>query len=211
MTALETRQQILKSDDFVMSELRRLQRLFELKGVIRYGEKRTEATNPESVAEHVFGMHVLFSYFWPLENPEQDWDEAKMRTMITYHDIEEVITGDTVGYLKTATHKAQGEEALEKILTEIPASLALAITDPLDEYEARKSQEALFVKAIDKIEPVVHVCNPEGKELLHRMGTTISQHHSIKLPYFEPFPVIRRFYDVVIDYMDQEGFFVPEA
>jgi putative hydrolase of HD superfamily len=211
MTAQDTKKEILASDEFVMEELRRLQRLFELKAEIRYGEERTDITNPESVAEHVFGMHALFSYFWPLEDPELRWDEAKMRTMITFHDIEEIITGDLIGYLKTAEDKAVGEEAMGKILKEIPSSLSRSITDLLHEYEARESKEAQFVKAIDKIEPVVHLCNPKGKELLHRMGTTITQHHSIKLPYFEPFSVIRRFYDVVISNMEKDGFFVPEA
>lgn len=99
------------------------------------------------------------------------------------------------------------EEARVSVLQSIPESMRTILTPILHEYEARETIEAKFVKAIDKIEPVVHLLNPIGKDLLNRMGTTRAQHDSIKLPYFKPFPVINRFYDVAIEKMDSEGYF----
>ncbi len=196
------------TEAFILGEIAKLQRIYELKQEIRYGESRTDATNPESVAEHVFGMHVLFEYFWPLEDPGKKWDQAKMRQMITFHDVDEIITGDKIGYLKTAADKAAEAHAHQQVMEEIPATLKNSIATVLSEYEERETVEAKFIKAIDKIEPVFHVFNPAGKELLHRMRTTREQHDSIKLPYFQPFPVIKRFYDVSIAKMVNDGYFV---
>jgi len=184
------------TDTFVVNEIMKLQRIFELKQEIRYGEARTDAANPESVAEHVFGMHVAFEYFWPLEDPEGKWDQAKMRQMITFHDIDEVVTGDKIGYLKTEADRAREAEAQQELLKEIPSTLRDSIAPILEEYEQKESIEARFVKAIDKIEPVIHILNPAGKALLGRNGTTVEQHDSIKLPFFQEFPVIMRFYEV---------------
>lgn len=191
-----------------MEELKRLQFFYGLKSEIRYGEKRTDPNNPESVAEHVYGMHVLFDYFWPLEDSEAKWNQVKMRQMINFHDLDEVIVGDVIGYLKTAADKEKEVEAQAQVLDSVPQSMRSTLEVLLEEYETRESVEAKFIKAIDKIEPVVHVYNENGKRLLNEMRTTKEQHDSIKLPYFKPFPVIHRFYDVSINKMVEEGFFV---
>ena len=191
----------------VLEEVKKLQFFYGLKREIRFGESRTDATNPESVAEHIYGMHVLFDYFLPLEDPEGNWDKERIRKMITFHDIDEVITGDIVGYLKTEKDKQAEREATKEILEGAPDSMRQTLTDTLEEYEKRESVESRFVKAIDKMDPVIQIFNQNGKELLNRMNTTRDQHDSIKKPYFIGFPIMDRFYSVLIEEMDAEGFF----
>jgi len=194
----------------VLEEVKKLQFFYGLKREIRFGETRTDTTNPESVAEHIYGMHVLFDYFLPLEDPEGKLDKERMRKMITFHDIDEVITGDIVGYLKTEEDKQAEREATITILKGAPESMRQTLTDTLDEYEERESAESRFVKAIDKMDPVIHVFNQNGKELLNRMKTTRDQHDSIKKPYFVGFPIMDKFYSILIEEMDAEGFFVAK-
>jgi len=188
--------------------MKKLQFFYGLKHEIRFGETRTDATSPESVAEHVYGMHVLCDYFLPLEDPESKLDVERIRKMITFHDVDEVITGDIIGYLKTAKDKQEEAKATITVLSKTPDSMRQMLTGTLREYEARESAESQFVKALDKIEPVVQVFNQSGKELLNRMQTTRAQHDSIKKPYFKNFPIIDCFYSVVIEEMDQQDFFV---
>jgi len=195
----------------VLEEIKKLQFFNGLKHEMRYDQKRSTDDGADTVAEHVYGMHILFDYFWPLEDPEKHWDQAKMRLMINYHDLDEVVVGDVIGYLKTAEHKAAEVEAMKTVLESVPQSMRDMIAAIVEEYETRETTEAKFVKAIDKIEPVIQLLNDNGKELLHRMGTTREQHDSIKLPYFLPFPTIKAFYDVAIEKMDREGYFAKQV
>jgi len=194
----------------VLEEVEKLQFFYGLKREIRYGESRSDVTNPESVAEHIYGMHVLFDYFLPLEDPEGKLDKEKIRKMITFHDVDEVITGDIVGYLKTEDDKEAERKATIMVLKGAPDSMRQTLTDTLEEYEKRESIESRFVKAIDKMDPVIHIFNQDGKELLNRMKTTRDQHDSIKKPYFVGFPTMDRFYSVLIEEMDTEGFFITK-
>jgi 5'-deoxynucleotidase YfbR-like HD superfamily hydrolase len=194
----------------ILSEMKKLQFFFGLKNEMRFGQEPAIETGADSVADHVYGMHVLFDYFLPLEDPEGTLDTERIRKMITFHDVDEVITGDIVGYLKTAEDKEAEAKATLTILKEAPDSMRKTLTNILEEYETRESMESRFVKALDKIEPVVQVFNQSGKELLRKMKTTRSQHDSIKKPYFKGFPVIDHFYSVVIEEMDNEGFFKAE-
>lgn len=89
------------SKTFVLEEITRLQFFNGLKHEMRYGQPRDTSNGGDTVAEHVYGMQVLFDYFWPLEDSERQWDQVKMRQMITFHDVDEVITGDIIGYKKS--------------------------------------------------------------------------------------------------------------
>ncbi len=204
----ETRKKLLTSDEFVFSELKKLQLLNELKSEIRYGQEREVGDYGDSVAEHIFGMHIAFQYFLPLENPSFDWDKSKMLEMITLHDIDEVITGDTIGYDKTDAHRKAEVLAMKEILQKMPQHMTDNSKALLDEYHERTTIEAKFVKAIDKIETLIYLFEPKGKELLHRMKTTFDQNASIKVQFFEEFPVIMHFYEVCSKRMCEEGYFV---
>ena len=208
MTSPETQHKLLTDDAFVLEEFRRVQWLYGLKSEIRYGQERDHANGADSVAEHLFGMHLCLHYFWPLEDPEGEWDLAKMLSMITWHDIDEIVIGDTIGYDKTDEHRAAEEQATEEVIRQLPSHQTSVVAALLDEYNARATREAKFVKAIDKIEPVFHLYNPKGKKLLQEMGTTFEQNASIKVPFFKEFPVIMRFYEVIVGRMRQEGYFV---
>ncbi len=207
MTLEETRKRILEDDVFVMSEVAKLRYIYKLKKEIRYAQKREEILDTESVAEHIFGMHVLANYFLPLEDTQGEWDKLKMLEMITWHDIDEIETGDTISHLKTEVHQRAAELALPKVIANFPEIIRSHTDALLQEYEARETAEAKFVKAIDKVEPLFEVYGEGYKTILHNNHNTLDDHFRTKIRYIEDFPYILRFFNVTTDHLERSGFF----
>ncbi len=207
MNVLEIRQKLLADEVFVIEELRKVQTLYQLKRVIRYDQSRNVEEDTESVAEHIFGMHCLVDYFLPLEDMEGKWDRMTIHTMLQYHDIDEILTGDVVGYRKTSTEVAEERAAAEQTIMKLPISMQEIIRNSLDAYESGSTPEARFVKAIDKIEPVFHLYNEAGRQTMAELKTTKEQHDRIKYPHVEGFPVIKRFAEVMTEQFRKESFY----
>lgn len=206
----ETKQKIQTDDAFIMEELANIQVLFKMKRVIRYHHTRAEEVDTESVAEHVYGMQVLMDYFWPLEASE-GWSYRRAAQMTLYHDIDEILTGDMIGYLKTPADREREFAAQQQIVSMLSPFSQPTVRSVLQEYEDQSTPEAQFVKAIDKIEPLFHLINDNGKEICLRNGVTHNQSRSIKDKYVEAFPCIKRFNEVLNRHMLENGFFAPEA
>lgn len=211
MTLEETRQRILTDDQFVMDEMAKLRYLYKLKKEIRYAQKREEVLDTESVAEHVYGMHVIANYFLPLEDVNNKWDKTRILEMITWHDIDEIETGDVVSHWKTDVHHKEAENALPIVIENLPETIKDRVRDLMNDYEARQTPEARFAKAIDKAEPLFEVRFDSYKTILHVNGNTLENHWETKRRYVESFPYIFRFVDVATKYLDKNGFFNPEV
>lgn len=207
MTITEIRQKLLASDEFVIAELQKVQTLYALKRVIRYNHTREHDVHTESVAEHVFGMHCLVDYFLPLEDLEGEWQRSKIHSMIQYHDIDEIITGDTIGYLKSEQAHLGERLIQEKVIVTLPEIMQQYVREVTDEYEEQLSMESRFAKAIDKTEPIFHLYNQTGKTTLAVNQTTKDQNDRIKLPYVLDFPILKRFTEVMSKQFEKEGFF----
>ena len=202
-----TQKQILESDEFVLSETRKIQYTYGLKHETRYIVERTEEVSSESVAEHIYALHILADYFLPLEDPQKEIDWIKIHDMLQYHDIDEIETGDTIGYLKTDEQRALEAKAALRVIKNFPEHMQAMIKDTIDEYEAQESREANFAKALDRIEPLFQLYNGNGKKILKLQQTTREQSVGIKKPYIKPFPLMFRFYEVIEATMEKEGYF----
>jgi 5'-deoxynucleotidase YfbR-like HD superfamily hydrolase len=211
MTVEETKKLILESDDFVLSEFFKVQELFKMKKVIRYHHTRTESIDTESVAEHVYGMFVLINYFLPLEDTQRQWNYETIVKTACYHDIDEIETGDTIGYLKTDADRAQEFAAQERVIAKLPELMKGEVTDLLKRYEHKTTPEAAFTKAIDKMEPFWHLINENGKRIMLGNKTTAAQNASIKDQYVAQFPYISRFNQVLKQYMIANDFFYSDT
>lgn len=208
MLLQEVRNKLFASDEFVLHEVRRLQRLYGLKREIRWASERREEVQTESVAEHVYGMFIVASYFMPLETGTRDWDRALIYDMITWHDIDEVETGDTLGFLKTDDERAGEANAALQVVSRAPAALQRHATAAVEVYGAQSTDEARFVKAIDKIESTIEAFCENGRAVYRRNGTTFENHRSCKDKYFTDFPIIARVNEVLTNEMRRAGFFV---
>jgi 5'-deoxynucleotidase YfbR-like HD superfamily hydrolase len=193
------------TDDEVMAEVLKIQYFYGLKKEIRYGEMRTDVG--ESVAEHIYGMHILALYFLELEDAACTWDRARIYEMITWHDMDELETGDVIGYKKTEADKEREATAIQSVIGRTPNTIKIRFVSILDEYQKQASVESRFVKGLDKIEPLFQVYNKNGKEILLRNKTTLDDSRRIKDRYVEAFPHMKHFNDVLNRTMDKEGFF----
>lgn len=192
--------------EYILSEVAKLQYLYGLKNEIRYADSRHETDSTESVAEHIYGMHILCQYFLPLENPEITWNKLKILEMITLHDIDEIETGDVIGYTKTQAMLDAEGDAMRSVIGKSPLHMQAHMTDLINEYEAQESPEAKFVKAIDRFEPQIHLFNPKGKGILHHHKTTREQNMSLREGKLNPYPYMYAYYKAIEQVMFTEGY-----
>lgn len=177
----------------ISEDITKLRYFFKLKEVTRYNTPREMEDDTESVAEHLYGMQLLAQYFLPLEDSEETLDRARVYELITVHDFDEIETGDYLSFIKDESHKSESEAAIPKVLAQIPTHLRESLSQRINEYETQATPESRFVKAIDKIEPLIQVYTEKGKIICHRNKCTAEDSLRIKAKYIEPFPFIKTF------------------
>jgi putative hydrolase of HD superfamily len=91
-------------------------------------------------------------------------DVLRVLKMLVVHDLVEIDAGDTFAY-DTARMAGQHEReaiAADRIFGLLPADQAAEFRGLWDEFEERRSPEALFAAAIDRFQPVLLNCRTEG-------------------------------------------------
>jgi putative hydrolase of HD superfamily len=141
-----------------MAKLERLLDILEdairLKRTVRSGWSYYGITHEESVAEHSFGVAFLTLLVLPLLRQRGiELDEAKALKIAVLHDVGEARMGD----IHLSAKKLLGEETLSR--AERQAVEAIfgddvwhELFDLWREFEARSSEEARLIRALDKIE-----------------------------------------------------------
>ena len=111
----------------------------KLKQLLRTGWVRSGVENPESVASHSWGMAILAMKLCP-----DNLNKTRVIEMCIVHDLPEIIVGDLTPH-DVQTNKYNDEiEAMNK--------LAPFWLDLLLEYEEQRTEEAKFVKYLDKLD-----------------------------------------------------------
>lgn len=154
-----------------------LRGLLRLKSVARAGWKRHDIPpeKVESVADHSYGLALLA---WVLCPPELDL--RKVLELALLHDLAEIVTGDITPHQKVPQdEKKQAEEAALKALTE-GLSKALQSVELLREYQEQTTDEARFVKAVDKLEMSLQSLNYQQD-----YGMDLSEFRRSSLPYLQ--------------------------
>ena len=113
--------------------------LLGLKKITRSGWERVGIQHPESVASHSWGMSALALRLCP-----ENLDLSKVLSLCIIHDIPEILVGDLTPE-DDCTNKAKDEHIAMTQLA--PQWLHL-----FEEYEAGETDEAKFVKQIDKLD-----------------------------------------------------------
>jgi 5'-deoxynucleotidase YfbR-like HD superfamily hydrolase len=185
-----------------------LKYLFRLKREIRYAQKREVSDYTESVAEHVYGMQLVAQFFITKIEEAKSVNSARVYELITIHDLDEIETGDILGYLKTPAIRMHEAEMAKKVITRAPLSLQSKFTNLIDEYNKQETLEARFVKAVDRFEPLIHLFEERGKKILHVNNTTIAQSKLVKDKYIKVFPIMYDYYVHIHERMIAEGYFL---
>ena len=112
----------------------------------------TSKDRQESVAEHTWRMSLMASLIAPKLNEKVDL--TKVLKMIIIHDLSEAFVGDTPAFmLKEKEAKEILEKgAMEKMKLEYNDKVVDEIAELWKEYTDRKTPEAKFATALDKME-----------------------------------------------------------
>lgn len=104
---------------------------------------------PESVADHTFLMAVIGMILSDLEK----YNTEKILKIILLHDLAESLTGDiTPNQISKKEKTTLENDAMKKILKNLPQSLQKQYKELWNEYQKNKSSEANLVHQIDKFE-----------------------------------------------------------
>jgi putative hydrolase of HD superfamily len=125
-----------------------------LKGVRR---QNTLIDDPrrENSAEHSWHLSLMALAFAEYAPPETDL--SRVITMLIVHDLVEIDAGDTFVYDAAAvTTQAERERAAaDRIFALLPRDQAGALRATWDEFEERRTPEARFARALDRLQPML--------------------------------------------------------
>ena len=146
-----------------MERLQLLKKVMTLKDVKRTGWIYKEVPKPESVADHIFGVAMLALTV----NLPNGINRDKLIKMALIHDVGECIIGDQVWesgkFSNSQKHKVKnGQErtAITELFSQIDSHEGKELAQ---EYLEMQSEEAKFLKQLDKLEMVMQALVYEAK------------------------------------------------
>ncbi len=127
-----------------MTDRELLEEALGLKELDRAGWKRVGVTNPESVADHSFGVALAALVLAP-----PHLDRARLLGMALVHDLAEVRVGDITPHDGVPREEKRRREsvAAHEMFAHRPDLLALWA-----EAEAAETEEARFLKTLDRLD-----------------------------------------------------------
>ena len=123
----------------------------KLKNIIRTGWKnwKVKKRRIESVAEHIYGTQMLAIAIY--SEYKYNINIKKVIMMLALHELEEIKIGDITPFQITQKEKKKlGKKAVEDIVKNL--NIKENIENIIDEFDERKTKEALFAHHIDKLE-----------------------------------------------------------
>ncbi len=146
--------QLLRQLDFVV-ELDRLKQVFRRTWLIDRSRRENDAEHSWQMAAMAL---VLDEHAIPGITP------ARVVRMLLIHDIVEIDAGDTFFYDTAAAADQEAREliAADRLFGLLPEDQGGALRALWDEFEARATPDALFAKAIDRLQPLLHNYHTSG-------------------------------------------------
>jgi putative hydrolase of HD superfamily len=155
---------------------------------------------PENDVEHSFGLAITCWYLLPKIAPELDL--LKVLRYALAHDIVEIHAGDTYSFDVEAVKTKESRERAALDILKTDWSDFPEITTAAEGYMNKESDEARFVKAVDKLLPVImfELTNDPAQAWKERsIGLTmeIESKKSIHVS-----PIMSPYYDMLIEWLD---------
>ena len=130
--------------------------IFVMKNMLRKGwlirNVKSKTGRVESVAEHCFSTCMLALEI--INKEKRDIDQLKVLKMILYHEIGEIDVGDITPHDNIPLEEKHNRE-LEGVKRISKAYNMPEILELWLEYEEQKTEEAKFVKMVDKLDAVI--------------------------------------------------------
>ena len=126
-----------------------------LKDVLRSNKTRN-GRHKENSAEHSWSVGLMAHLL--AEHSDQPVDVDRVCKMLLLHDIVETDTGDTFRYDESSCVDQHDREAkaADRIFGVLPDDQACEFRSLWDEFEAEKTTDAKFAKALDHLAGVLH-------------------------------------------------------
>ena len=141
-------------DDRLARALRFLVEVDRVKQVVRHNPL-ADGSRRENDAEHMW--HLALAVVVLAEHAAEPVDLTRVLTMALVHDLVELDAGDVLVYDTTgrvAQHDAE-VRAAERIFGLLPDDQASELRVAWEEFEARRTPEARFAAAVDRLLPVL--------------------------------------------------------
>ena len=146
----------------------------KLKSVLRQ-TMLAQVGRPENSAEH--SWHLGMTALALAEHAPAGTDLARVIAMVLVHDIVEIDAGDLFVYASRAEHERQDaaeRAAAERIFAILPAGQGASMRRLWDEFNERKTAEAKFARALDRLQPMLENF-AAGGGTWQRHGVTAAQ------------------------------------
>lgn len=138
-------------------QMRFVTEIGRLKGVLRQTVLAGAGLDrPENSAEHSWHLAMMASVL--AEHAPRDTDLGKVTAMVLLHDLVEIDAGDLFLYAD-AHHQVRQETAeraaADRIFAILPADQGRQARRLWDEFMQRRTREAKFARALDRLQPML--------------------------------------------------------
>lgn len=155
-------ERMLMKDERLTRQLEFLIEIDRLKHVLRRSPL-VDGSRVENSAEHSWHLGMMAIVL--AEYAVEPVDVAHVVKMVLVHDIVEIDAGDTYAYDTNGNHdKAERErQAANRLFGLLPVDQAAELRALWDEFEDRRTAEARFANALDRLMPLLHNYLNEGR------------------------------------------------
>lgn len=137
------------------SQLRFLLEADRLKGVLRQS-RIIDGSRRENSAEHSWHLGLMSLVLG--EHAPEGTDLRRVTAMVLVHDLVEIDAGDLFVYAGQQAQADQEEAeraAADRLFALLPAVQAAGFRALWDEFEERRTPEAKFARALDRLQPML--------------------------------------------------------
>ena len=146
-------------DERFLKQIAFIMEIDKVKSVFRK-TKLFDNSRYENDSEH--SWHLAIMAILLSEYANESIDPAKVIKMVLIHDLVEIDAGDVIVYSKNCHTIDKENLAAERIFGLLPEDQKKEMQELWVEFEERKSPEAKFAAAIDRLEPVMQNCLNEA-------------------------------------------------
>lgn len=148
--------------DRIAAQLAFLVEADKLKQVIR-ASYLTDGSRRENSGEHSWHLALYALVLADHAGPDVSID--RVIRMLILHDLVEIDAGDVPihGSHDRAAQEARERAAADRIFGLLPPDLGAGLRAIWEEFEAAQSPDALFAKALDRVQPVIHNVESGGQ------------------------------------------------
>ncbi len=176
----------------------------KLKSVLRK-TKPTGLDRYENSAEHSWQVCLLARLL--SEQTKIPIDINRVIEILLVHDIPEIDVGDQIIYQGHSDIRAAKElEAAQRIFGLLPYQQANWCMERWQEYEDRKTNEAIFAYAVDRLMPVLHNLNNNGQSWKEN-NVTLNKVLTFNAPIGDACPEVWNYLKELLAQASESGLF----